>query len=170
MDLKNWIRSVNDFPSAGIVFRDITPLLRHPPALRYAVNYFTDTLSALSIDCICVVDSRGFLFGSPIGIRLDLPIVLLRKGGKLPPPVIKQEYKLEYASATIEIGEKVLSPGLRVAIIDDLLATGGTARAGEILVEKAGAKPIADVFLVELTDLKGRQNLQSQHVISLVKY
>ncbi len=163
MDLKTWIREVPDHPTPGILFKDLTPILAHPPAFRAAIDWFAEMVSNASPDVICAVDARGFIFAGPVADRLGIPLVLVRKSGKLPPPVAQISYSLEYKDAsTIEIRADAISENQRVVIIDDLLATGGTAVAAAELVEKFGATVVSQLFLVELAYLPGRERI-SEH-------
>ena len=156
MDLKSYIRDVPDFPSAGILFRDITPLLHEPAALAYALDAMTSLAADLWPDAIVAVESRGFLFGLPIAMRLGVPFVPVRKPGKLPSAVMSVEYALEYAQGQLDIHADALVPGQRAVIVDDVLATGGTARAACDLVGMLGAEAVGAVFLLELEALGGR--------------
>jgi adenine phosphoribosyltransferase len=170
MDLKQWIRDIPDYPKPGILFRDLTPLLAYPPAFRFAVDSFIDRYRGASLDAIAVIDARGFLFGSPIAYSLNLPLIPLRKANKLPPETVGVEYALEYGNARIEMIATALGPGERVLIVDDLLATGGTAAAAAKLIGGRGARVAGAAFVVELTALKGRKLLQGIDVTSLVQY
>lgn len=170
MDLKQWIRDIPDYPKPGILFRDLTPLLAHPPAFRYAVDSFVGRYRAASLDAIAVVDARGFLFGSPVAYALNLPLIPLRKANKLPPETVGVEYALEYGNARIEMIATALSPGQNVLIVDDLLATGGTAAAAVRLIQGRGARVAGAAFVVELTGLKGRKLLEDIEIMSLVQY
>ncbi len=170
LDLKQWIRNVPDYPKPGILFRDLTPLLAHPPAMRFAVDALATHLRPMRLDAVCCIDSRGFLFGAPVGLALGLPIIPLRKAGKLPPETVGADYSLEYGTARIEVRSDALRRGQRVAIIDDLLATGGTAAAAGRVVASLGATVVTYAFVVELTALGGRAALRDAPVHSLVTY
>ena len=170
MDLKKWIRSVPDYPIPGVNFRDLSPLLKYPKAFKYTVDSISEKLCPLKPDIICAVDARGFLFGAPVAVSLELPIALIRKAGKLPPSVISEEYSLEYGKAKIEMLENGLEEGQRAVVIDDLLATGGTVKAAEVMIRRLKAQPIAAAFVVELSELQGRKQLESEEIISLVQY
>ncbi len=160
IDLRDWIRNVPDHPKPGIQFKDLTPILSHPPAFSAAIDWFAEQASDVDADVLAAIDARGFLFAAPVAYRLSLPLVLVRKSGKLPPPVIKTEYSLEYADASaIEVRSDAIAAGQRVAIIDDLLATGGTAVATGELIEELGGIVVAQIFLVELAFLDGRARL-----------
>jgi adenine phosphoribosyltransferase len=160
IDLKDWVRNVPDHPKPGVQFKDLTPLFAEPMAFRRAINWFTDQVTKFSPDVIAAIDARGFVFASPVADRLGIPLALVRKSGKLPPPVIKNAYSLEYDELSIiEMRSDALSKGQRVVIVDDLLATGGTAVAAAELVEELGAKVVAQIFLVELAFLNGRERI-----------
>lgn len=170
VDLKQWIRDVQDYPRAGILFRDLTPLLLHPPAMRHAVDSLAAHIEERDIDVVCCVDARGFLFGSPVAVELGLPLVPVRKAGKLPPETVGVDYRLEYGTARVEARGNALTSGQRVAIVDDLLATGGTAAAAGQIVTLLGARVDTYAFVVELTALKGRAALLPTDVFALVQY
>ncbi len=169
-DLKKYIRSVSDFPKKGIVFRDITTLLKEPNALKAAADQLYDSCKELQIDKIVGIESRGFIFGAMLAQRLNTGFVLLRKPGKLPAETEKEFYDLEYGKDSIEVHKDAISPGDKVLIHDDLLATGGTAQAAIKLVEKLGGEVVQVLFLVELSFLNGREKLKGYDVKSLVDY
>ncbi len=163
VDLRDWIRNVPDHPKPGIQFKDLTPIFADPAAFRASLNWFTDQVTRFRPDVIAAVDARGFVFASPVADRLGIPLALVRKGGKLPPPVIKTQYSLEYEDLSeIEMQSDALSSGQRVVIVDDLLATGGTAVASAELAEELGAQVVAQIFLVELAFLDGRDLITSR--------
>lgn len=163
VDLSRWIRNVPDHPKPGIQFKDLTPIFAEPAAFRAAINWFDDQVLKLDPDVIAAIDARGFVFASPVADRLGIPLALVRKSGKLPPPVIRNQYSLEYDDmSAIELRSDALTEGQRVVIIDDLLATGGTAVAAAELAEELGARVIAQIFLVELASLKGRERIISR--------
>jgi adenine phosphoribosyltransferase len=170
MDLKRYIRDVPDFPQPGILFRDITPLLRDHEAMRYAIDRFTDHYRNEKLDAIVAIESRGFLFGAPLAVALGLPLIPARKPGKLPAARMSVEYALEYGTSQLDIHEDALTPDENVLIIDDLLATGGTAHATAKLVELLGARVHSIAFLIELAFLHGREALRDRKVFSLVTY
>jgi adenine phosphoribosyltransferase len=170
LDLKQYIRDVPDFPQPGILFKDITPLLQEPKALRDVVDRLTAAFKAAKLNAIVSIESRGFLFGAPLAYNLDLPLVPVRKPGKLPAAKMSIEYSLEYGQGQLDIHEDALKPGDRVVIIDDLLATGGTAMAAAKLVEQLGARVVGLAFLVELGFLNGRVLLGDYDVLSLIRY
>ncbi len=170
MDLKRLIRDVADFPQPGILFRDITPLLQNPEALRYVIDRFTEEFQNAGVDAIVSIESRGFLFGAPLAYKLGVPLVPVRKPGKLPSDRMTVEYSLEYGTGQLDIHQDALDANQRTVIVDDLLATGGTAMAAAKLVELLGAHVHAFAFLVELRDLGGRERLHDYNIISLVAY
>ena len=170
LDLKTVIRAVPDFPKPGILFRDVTTVLHDPPAFRAALDGLAGLLDTVEWDRLGVVESRGFLFGAPLADRLGKGLLILRKPGKLPAEVVSESYALEYGEATLECHRDALQPGEKVVILDDLLATGGTAAASGRLVRTLGGEVAAYAFLVELMDLGGRAVLADAPVISLVKY
>ncbi len=169
LDLKEHIRAVPDFPMAGITFRDIQPLLAYPPALSPVITQIVEAWEG-RVDAVVGLDARGFLFATPVAIKLGLPVMMVRKKGKLPGETISVEYDLEYGHATVEMGLGLLQPGAKVLVVDDLLATGGTALAACQLIEQQGAKVAGCAFVIELADLLGRQRLAQYPVEALVKY
>ncbi len=170
MDLKTVIRNVPDFPVPGILFRDITPVLESPGAFRAALAQLVEAVAGVEFDSIAALESRGFLFGAPMARQLGKPLVILRKPGKLPGELESVSYDLEYGSATLEAHTDSIGAGDRVLVVDDLLATGGTAAAAGQLVTKLAGQVAAYLFLVELTDLEGRAGLGATPIFSLVKY
>jgi adenine phosphoribosyltransferase len=170
MDLKAYIRDVPDFPQAGILFRDVTPLLGDAAARRYAIDEMAAYVAARHVDVIVGIESRGFLFGAPVADRLGLPFVPVRKPGKLPAAHMSVEYSLEYGSSQLDIHADALSRGDRAIIVDDLLATGGTAHAACKLVELLGGRVDSLLFLIELAHLGGRVRLDGYDVSALVAY
>ena len=170
MDLKRWIRTVPDYPSEGIFFRDITPLLANPTAFKYAVTRISELYQHRSLDAIVAIDARGFLFGAPVALNLSLPFIPFRKPDKLPPKVVGINYQLEYGSARLEARSNSLATGMNVLVIDDLLATGGTALAATRLIEHPGANINALAFIIELVDLNGRSTLNAYDITSIIKY
>jgi adenine phosphoribosyltransferase len=170
MDLKAFVRDVPDFPQPGILFRDITPLLRDAEASRYAIEQMSAWVKTRSVDAVVGIESRGFLFGMPIAHALGLPFVPVRKPGRLPAERMSVDYSLEYGTSRLDIHADALRAGERALIIDDLLATGGTAHATAKLVELLGAKVDAILFLIELRDLHGRERLGGYDVHALVAY
>ena len=171
MDLKSLIRDVPDYPSEGILFRDLTPLMANPKAMQYVTGVLSDHLRSLDTGAIAAIDSRGFIFGAPVAAKLDIPFIPIRKAGKLPPPIIGVDYALEYGKARLEISTEAFVEGQKVAVVDDLLATGGSAGAGVQLVTSLGAEVVSTTFLVELEFLNGREALPAGlDVFSMVKY
>ena len=170
MDLKSKIRDVPDFPKKGIIFRDITPILKDPLALKQAVQELKYRCLGKRVDAIVGIESRGFILGSILAHELGVGFVPVRKAGKLPWTTIKEEYTLEYGTATLEIHKDAIEDGQNVIICDDLLATAGTALAATKLIEKLGGNIISLLFLVELSFLKGRERLNKYEVVSLIKY
>jgi adenine phosphoribosyltransferase len=164
------IRDVPDFPKKGILFKDITTLLKDPRAFKQSIDQLSDLVKVHSPDKVIGMESRGFIFAAPIAYKLDAGFVPVRKLGKLPGEVISTEYDLEYGTNTLELHSDAVSPGERVLIVDDLLATGGTVSATIELVERLQGKVVAVAFLVELTALNGRDRLQDYEVISLLKF
>src|SRR5438309_1446435 len=153
IDLREWIRDIPDFPKPGILFKDITPLLAHPAAFRAAIDRLAGAFAGRSIDVIAAAEARGFLFGAPLALDLNVPFVPIRKPGKLPYATIALEYQLEYGTDRLEVHTDALAPGLRVLLLDDVLATGGTMRACCDLVESTGAQVVACAFVLELSFL-----------------
>ena len=170
MDLKEYIRDIPDFPEPGILFRDITPLLRNPTAFKYAVDSLEDLFQAVSFDTVVAVESRGFLFGAPLAYRMGKSFVPVRKQGKLPADTRSAQYSLEYGSSIMEIHADAIGAGERVLVLDDLLATGGTLDATARLIEMSGGIVVGIGLVIELTDLGGRQRLGDYQVCSLIKY
>ena len=170
MDLAKMIRSIPDFPVKGVLFRDITTLLRDPDAFQEAVDALLDRYTDEDIDLVASIESRGFIFGAPLAYELGAGFVPIRKPGKLPSAKISASYTLEYGTNTLEIHRDAVHPGQRVLLVDDLVATGGSAKAAAQLIEKLGGKVVGIAFLIELTDLKGVEALQGYEVFSLIKF
>jgi adenine phosphoribosyltransferase len=170
LDLKRYIRDIPDFPVPGILFRDITPLLADATAYRCAVDALADYVAAREADVVVAVESRGFLFGAPIAHRLRLPFVPVRKPGRLPAEHVSIDVTLEYGVDALELHADALEPGARAVIVDDLLATGGTAVGAARLVELVGGRVVGAAFVVELTALGGRAALASYDVHTLISY
>jgi adenine phosphoribosyltransferase len=168
--VKALMRDVPDFPKPGIVFKDITPILKDPEALGLIIEEFRNRFAGQDIDAVVGIESRGFIIGTPLALALNLPFVPIRKKGKLPFDRIEVSYKLEYGEATIEMHTDALEPGDRVIIVDDLLATGGTAVASIELVNKLGAEVVSCAFVIELGFLNGRNVLPNGKVDSLIIY
>jgi adenine phosphoribosyltransferase len=168
--LKSKIRDVPDFPKTGIIFKDITPLVQDPVSLRLAISGIIEPFKNTNITAVAGMEARGFIFGSLVAWELNVGFIPLRKPGKLPYDVQSVDYKLEYGEASLEAHIDAINPGDRILLIDDLLATGGTAKASCQLVEKLGGEVIACAFVVELTMLQGRDQLASYPIHSLIKY
>lgn len=170
MDLKDKIRVIEDFPKAGISFKDITTLLKDKEALAYTIDSFVDLLKEKKVDVIVGPEARGFMFGTPLAYALGAGFVPVRKKGKLPAETISVDYDLEYGTDCLEIHKDAIKKGERVVIIDDLLATGGTTETVTKLVEELGGEVVSIQFVIELTELKGREKLIDYEVNSLIKY
>jgi adenine phosphoribosyltransferase len=168
--LKSKIRDIPDFPKPGIIFKDITPLVKDPAALRLAVHQLLHPFLGRDITAVAGMEARGFIFGSLVAWELGIPFIPLRKPGKLPYDVQSVSYDLEYGSAELEVHIDAVDSTDKVLLIDDLLATGGTAKASCELIEKLGASIVACAFVVELEFLNGRDNLQGYEVHSLLHY
>ncbi len=169
-ELKSLIRDVPDFPKKGIIFKDITPILKHPEALQFAIDEMADFLKDFRPDQIVGIESRGFIFSPILAYKLKAGFVPVRKPGKLPAETLRMAYQLEYGENELEIHRDAILPGMKVAVVDDLLATGGTAQAAIRLVENLGGEVVAVAFLVELGFLKGRDKLSGYNVFSILKY
>lgn len=171
MDLKALIKDIPDFPQPGIVFRDITTLLQDSAGLRYTIDQLSAQAKDLNADCIAGIESRGFIFAMPMAYQLQRGFVPIRKAGKLPRAVHSVEYTLEYGTDKLEVHQDAFVEGRRVVVVDDLLATGGTAAATAKLIEKTGAVLAGFIFVIELSGLAGRDNLPSDvPVVSLIQY
>ncbi len=170
LDLRNFIRDIPDFPKPGILFKDITPLLSNPIVFQNVIDRLALEFSDRGIDTIAAAEARGFLFGTPLALALNLAFVPIRKPGKLPYKTIAQEYQLEYGTDRLEMHQDAIGPGRRVLLLDDVLATGGTIRACRKLVAQTGAEVVACAFVVELGFLGGRQTLEPTEVFSVVIY
>jgi len=169
-DLKKYIRSVKDFPKPGIVFRDITTLLKDPEALKSTLKQLYECSKDLKITKVCGIEARGFMLGAMLAERLNVGFVPIRKPGKLPSKTAKEVYELEYGTDAVEIHLDAISKGDRVLLHDDLLATGGTARAAANLIEKLGGNVVQISFIIELGFLKGREKLKNYDVKALITY
>ena len=170
VDLAKSIRSIPDFPKPGILFRDITTLIKDKEAFKESVELIARKFAQEKIDYVVGVEARGFIFGGALATRLNVGFIPIRKKGKLPAKTKSITYDLEYGTDTLEIHQDALSPGDKVLIIDDLLATGGTVRAVADLVEAQGAKVLGLAFVIELVDLKGREKLKKYPIVSLVHF
>ena len=170
MDLAKYIRDVPDFPKPGILFKDITPLLAEPRAFREAIDRMYEHYRDRRIDAVAAAEARGFLFAAPLALLMRLPLIPLRKPGKLPYRTHNHQYELEYGRAELQVHIDSIAPGAHILLVDDVLATGGTMQAGCRLVEKAGGTVAGCVFLLELNSLKGREKLAPYEVFSLLRY
>jgi adenine phosphoribosyltransferase len=169
-DIERAIRNIPDFPKPGIQFKDITPVLADPRLFSGSIDLLTDSLKPGSVDAVVGIDARGFIFAAAAAVKLKAGFVPVRKKGKLPYRTHEEEYNLEYGTATIAVHVDALKPGSRVLLIDDLLATGGTAAAAAALVQRLGAQILEISFLIELSFLHGRDKLKNYPVRSLVVY
>ena len=170
MDVKDYIRTIPDFPVKGVMFRDVTTVISDADGLKLAIDELIKCLEGVEFDAIAGIESRGFIFGAPMAYAMNKPFVPIRKKGKLPYHTIEESYALEYGTATIEIHEDALKKGDRVVIVDDLIATGGSAKAAAKLVEKLGASVTKLVFLIELPDLHGREVLKDYDVATVTQF
>jgi adenine phosphoribosyltransferase len=169
-DLKKTIREVPDFPKPGINFYDVSTLFRNPEAFRTAVDTLVERFRGESIDAIAGIEARGFILASVMAYRMESGLILVRKQGKLPADTAAESYSLEYGQATVEMHRDAVEQGQRVLVVDDLLATGGTAATTGRLVRKLGGEVEGFAFMVELDFLKGREKLDSDNVFSLIRY
>lgn len=170
MDYKLYIANVPDFPIKNVLFRDITPLMANGEVFASACQEIINFAKEKQADIVAGPESRGFIFGCPVAASLKIGFIPIRKPNKLPREVITQTYDLEYGTNTLCMHKDAITPGMRVIIIDDLLATGGTIKAAIELVEKSGGIVVGLAFLIELTDLKGRELLDGYEVFTLIKY
>jgi adenine phosphoribosyltransferase len=170
MELASLIRDVPDFPVPGILFKDITTLTRHASAFREVVDWMANQFIDRQVDQVVAIEARGYIFGAPLAYKLGAGFVPVRKPGKLPADTISESYTLEYGINTLEIHADAIAPGQRVAVVDDLLATGGSARATISLVEQLGGQVVGVAFMVELDFLHGRDKLEGYDVVSLIHY
>lgn len=171
MDLTAFIRDIPDFPVPGIVFKDLTPLMQDRAAFRCTLDRLAARFAGQRVSRVAAVEARGFIFGAPLAERLGAGFVPIRKLGKLPAATISESYELEYGTATLEVHRDAFAAGERVLLVDDLLATGGTALAALRLIRNLGAEPVAAAFVVELAFLHGRERLMSDiPVISLITF
>ena len=168
--IEDYVRSIPDFPEPGIIFRDVTSILQDADGLKLAIDSMQECLKDTEVDVIVGTESRGFMFGVPIAYNLHKPFVPVRKKGKLPCETVSRSYDLEYGSATIELHRDSIKPGQKVAVIDDLIATGGTVEAAVKLIEELGGEVVKIVFLMELAGLKGREKLAGYDVASVIRY
>lgn len=167
-ELKEYVRSIVDFPEKGIIFRDVTSVLQDSDGLRLAIDAMQKELENLEFDVVVGPESRGFIFGTPIAYNLRKAFVPVRKKGKLPCETIEESYDLEYGTATLEIHKDAIKPGQKVVIVDDLIATGGTLEAIIKLVERLGGEVVKTACLIELPELKGRKKLEGYDISSVI--
>ena len=170
MDLKDKIRSIENYPQEGVIFRDITTLLKDAEGMKEAIDQMTAKLEGVDFDLVLGPESRGFIFGMPVAYNMGKGFVPVRKAGKLPSEVVSKEYALEYGTATIEMHKDAIQPGQKVVIVDDLMATGGTAKAIVEMVEEMGGEVVAMLFLIELDFLEGRKVLPGRKIESVIHY
>jgi adenine phosphoribosyltransferase len=170
MDLAKLIRDVPDFPVKGILFKDITTMIREPGAFRESVDILTDRYADSKIDLVAAIESRGFIFGAPLAYRLNAGLIPVRKPGKLPTEKLSESYTLEYGVNTLEVHQDAVEPGKRVLVVDDLLATGGSAKATANLIERLGGEVVSLAFVIELDFLHGRDKLTDYDVFSIIHF
>ena len=170
MDLKSTIRVIEDYPIEGVSFKDITTLLKDKEAFKHSLDLLKKELEGLEFDYIVGIESRGFIFGAPLADRIGVGFVPIRKPGKLPGEIKQISYDLEYGNNQLEMHKDAINEGDKVVIIDDLIATGGSAKAAAKLIESIGGKVTAFEFLIELDDLNGREELEDYKVISILRY
>ena len=169
-DLKDYVKSIPDFPEKGIIFRDITTVLQDADGFHLAIDELKKLLNGVEFDAVVGAESRGFIFGAPLAYDLHKPFVLIRKKGKLPRETISQEYELEYGSAVIEMHKDALSRGQKVILVDDLIATGGNLAASVKLIEQLGGEVVKIICLMELAGLNGREALKGYDVEAVITY
>lgn len=169
-DVKDYIRSIPNFPKEGVIFRDITTVIQNPEGFKLAVDKLQECLEGVDFDVIAAAEARGFIFASPIAYNMSKGISLVRKKGKLPCDTVEQSYDLEYGSATVEMHTDSIKPGDKVVLVDDLIATGGTLEAAAKLVEKLGGEVVMILCIVELPALNGRERLKGYNIKTIVEY
>ena len=170
VEMDKYVLSIPDFPEEGIIFRDVTSVLKDPDGLNLAISEFTKICENTEFDAVVGLESRGFIFGTPVAYNLHKAFIPVRKAGKLPREVVRAKYALEYGEAEIEIHKEDIKPGMKVIIIDDLLATGGTLEAAAKLVESLGGEVVKMAVMIELQGLKGRERLAEYKLESIVAY
>ncbi len=170
MDLAKMIRDVPDFPKEGIIFKDITTLIKEPQAFKEAVDVLANRYIGQGIDLVVAVEARGYIFGAPIAYNLGAGFIPVRKRGKLPAETLSEEYELEYGTDAVEMHRDAIQPGQRVLIVDDLIATGGSAAATARLVERLGGEVVGVAFLIELSFLHGVEKLADYDVFTVIQY
>ena len=168
--IKSKIRAVPDWPKKGIMFRDVTTLVKDPKGLQETIDFLHNRYQGKEIDKVVGIESRGFIFGAPLAYMLGCGFILVRKPGKLPAETVSEEYALEYGTDKIEIHKDAIEKGDKVLLIDDLLATGGTMAAARNLVKKLGGEVVECAFIIELVDLKGRDKLKGENIFSVVEF
>lgn len=168
--VEDYVITVPDFPEPGIMFRDVTSVVESPEGLKLAIDELDALLDGVDFDMIAGAESRGFIFGAPLAYKRGKGLVLVRKKGKLPRETVSKEYELEYGTAAIELHKDTISPGQKVVLVDDLIATGGTMEAAAALIEDLGGEVVKIIFLMELEGLEGRKKLEKYHVESVIKY
>ena len=168
--VEDYVKNIPDFPEPGIIFRDVTSVVQDPDGLKLSIDELLRKLDGVDFDVVAGLESRGFVFGMPVAYALGKGFVMVRKKGKLPRETVSRSYDLEYGSASIEIHRDAILPGQRVVVIDDLIATGGSAEAACKLVEELGGTVVKVLFLMELAGLKGREKLQDYDVDSVIVY
>lgn len=170
MDLKKEIRDIPDFPKEGVIFKDITPLLKNPAAFKYAIDAIANHYAEEMVDLVLGAEARGFIIGGALAYRLNAGFIPARKPGKLPHNVTSAEYALEYGMDSLEMHQDAINQGDKILVVDDVLATGGTASAKVELVKKLGGEVVGIAFLIELTFLNGRHKLEGHDIFSLIQY
>ena len=168
--IEEYVRSIPDFPEPGIIFRDVTSVIQDADGLQLAIDSMQDCLKGVDFDVITGLESRGFIFGAPLAYVMHKPFVPIRKKGKLPCETVEKTYDLEYGTATIEMHKDAVKKGEKVVLLDDLIATGGTMKAAAELVEELGGEVVKMLFLIELSDLNGREVLKDYDVDSVVQF
>jgi adenine phosphoribosyltransferase len=169
-EFKKYVRDIHDFPKKGVIFRDITNLLKNGEVFQKAIDIFASRFSSEKVDIVCSVEARGFILGAAIAYKLGAGFVPIRKKGKLPWDTHQEEYDLEYGRDELEIHTDAVSPGAHVLLVDDVIATGGTVRAATDLIKRMHGKMVCTAFLIELADLKGREKMTDVPVYSLIQY
>ncbi len=169
-DIKDYIKTIPDYPIPGIMFRDITSVVEDPEGLALAINCYDKLLEGVEYDIIAGTESRGFLFGAPLAYKNGKGFALVRKAGKLPRETVSCQYELEYGTATIEMHKDSIKPGQKVVLVDDLIATGGTIEASAKIIEELGGQVVKMIFLIELPDLGGRARLAKYDVAAVTSF
>jgi adenine phosphoribosyltransferase len=170
MLLSEYIRDIKDFPKKGIIYKDISPLLKNPDAFKFTIDSFSKKIKDFNFDYIVGIESRGFIFAAALSLHLNKGLIPIRKKGKLPAETVSIDYELEYGTDTLEIHKDSLPSNSKVIVVDDLLATGGTISACEKLIKKINCEVIADLFVIQLSFLDGIKNLTAPNIIKLIEY